>query len=118
MNGSLGILKCATGSGAWAEFDDGSSDEISLHDLESLTSGWAISIHKAQGSSFKRVIMPITRSRLLDRSLLYTAITRAIETCVLVGDPELLRIAVESEPRANRRIECMSIDNAITGLSR
>jgi hypothetical protein len=39
-------------------------------DLEKLTHGWAISVHKAQGSAFRRVILPITPSRLLDRTAL------------------------------------------------
>ena len=33
---------------------------------------WAISVHKAQGSAFKRVIIPVVRSKLLDRTMLYT----------------------------------------------
>lgn len=68
---------------AWVRFDDGAEDAITIADLERLTHGWAISVHKAQGSAFKRVIIPVVRSKLLDRTLLYIAITRGIETVVL-----------------------------------
>ncbi len=117
MNGSLGIIKRGTAKGAWLELDDGSADEITLPDLERLTSGWAISIHKAQGSSFKRVIVPVMPSRLLDRSLIYTAVTRAVDTCVLVADPELLRAAVEAPPLAHKRSECLDIEAALAEAS-
>lgn len=117
MNGALGVIQRSTGKGAWVEFDDGSADEIGQRDLESLTNGWATSIHKAQGSSFRRVIVPVTQSRLLDRSLLYTTVTRAIETCVLVGDPELLRTAVEAPPLAHTRLECLDIGAANAGAA-
>ncbi|HVI90617.1 MAG TPA: AAA family ATPase [Dongiaceae bacterium] len=103
MNGALGVVRRATRAGAWVEFDDGAEDEITVGDLEKLTLGWAISVHKAQGSAFRRVIIPVTTSRLLDRSLIYTAITRAVETVVLVGDPALIRRTIEATPTAYRR---------------
>ena len=45
----------------------------------------AISVHKAQGSQWPLVIVPIYRSRILDRSLIYTAATSASEQIVFVG---------------------------------
>lgn len=116
MNGSLGVIKRATAKGAWLELDGGSADEIALPDLERLTGGWAISIHKAQGSSFRRVIVPVARSRLLDRSLLYTAVTRAVDTCVLVGDPDVLRAAIEAPPFAHKRSDCLDIEAALAEM--
>jgi exodeoxyribonuclease V alpha subunit len=109
-NGSLGIVRRETGRGAWVEFDDGAADETRQHDLEKLTLGWAISVHKAQGSGFRRVIVPIGKSRLLDRSLVYTAVTRGIETVVLVGDMDLLRAAIEAPPRAWTRRQTLNFD--------
>ena len=109
-NGSLGVVRRGTERGAWVEFDDGAADEIRQHDLEKLALGWAISVHKAQGSGFRRVIVPIARSRLLDRSLIYTAVTRGIETVVLVGDMDLLRAAVEAPPRASVRRQTLNFE--------
>lgn len=111
MNGALGVVRQSTEYGAWLEFDDGAEDEIRASDLEKLTHGWAISIHKAQGSAFRRVVVPITRSRLLDRALLYTAVTRAIETVVLVGDLELIRTAIELTPRVNERLSTINFEH-------
>jgi len=103
MNGALGTVCRETGRGAWVAFDDGAEDEIRQFDLERLTLGWAISIHKAQGSAFRRVVVPLTRSRLLDRAMIYTAVSRGVETVVLIGDPQVFRLAVEASPRANMR---------------
>ncbi|WP_026187694.1 AAA family ATPase [Ensifer sp. BR816] len=103
MNGSLGVLKKPHPKGAWVRFDDGAEDMITVADLEKLTHGWAISVHKAQGSAFRRVIIPVVRSRLLDRTMLYTAITRGIETVVLVGDLDLINEIVTSAPKSLSR---------------
>ncbi|WP_139813055.1 ATP-dependent DNA helicase [Ensifer aridi] len=49
MNGSLGVVTKPHQKGAWVRFDDGAEDVITTADLEKLTHGWAISVHKAQG---------------------------------------------------------------------
>lgn len=103
MNGALGIVQKIHSDGALVRFDDGAADAITVADLEKLTCGWAISVHKAQGSAFRRVIIPVTRSRIMDRTLLYTAITRAIETVVLVGDMDYINDVVRSVPKGLER---------------
>lgn len=105
MNGSLGIIQRATDEGAVTIFDDETSTRalVRARDLERVQRGWAITVHKAQGSAFETVIMPVVRSRLLDRQLLYTAITRATTRVVLVGDPALLQAAVEKPPSGSAR---------------
>ncbi|CAN7357967.1 AAA family ATPase [Neorhizobium tomejilense] len=103
MNGSLGVITKPHPKGAWTRFDDGAEDVITTADLEKLTHGWAISVHKAQGSAFKRVIIPVVRSKLLDRTMLYTAITRAVETVVLVGDAELISEIISHPPKSLSR---------------
>ncbi|MDI7923103.1 ATP-dependent DNA helicase [Ferirhizobium litorale] len=104
FNGSLGVPTIVDGK-CRLELDDGSADFIGVADLERLTLGWAITIHKAQGSSFNSVIVPVVDSQLLDRSMLYTAVTRAVQTAVIIGDPDIIRRAIESEPRTRYR-EC------------
>ena len=103
MNGTLGVVRWPTPGGALVDWDDGQRLEIAEGDLRKVARGWAISIHKAQGSAWRRVIIPVTGSRLLDRTLIYTAITRARSTAVLVGDERLLREAVEAPPSAGGR---------------
>lgn len=83
---------------------------ITTADLEKLTHGWAISVHKAQGSAFKRVIIPVVRSKLLDRTMLYTAITRGIETVVLVGDIDLINEIISLSPKSLDREHCLILE--------
>ena len=70
---------------------------------DALDLAYAISVHKAQGSQFRRVVIPIFPSRLLDRTLIYTALTRATEQVVLVGDRAALELAVAAPPAPHRR---------------
>ncbi|MFC0808317.1 AAA family ATPase [Ensifer sp. P24N7] len=117
MNGSLGVVTKPHPKGAWVRFDDGAEDAITTADLEKLTHGWAISVHKAQGSAFRRVIIPVVQSKLLDRTMLYTAITRSVETLVLVGDPDLLNEVISKAPRALDRCNCLLLENGDTGAT-
>jgi len=75
---------------------DGRNVQYDFYDLDQLSLSYAISIHKSQGSEFKCVIIPILTSHymLLQRNLLYTAITRARELAVLVGSKKAIGIAV------------------------
>ena len=84
---------------------DGDAEPKTLTDehLVDLDLAYAVTCHKCQGSSAKRVVIPIYGSRLLDRSWLYTAVTRAEQQVVLVGDREAFRAAVAKPPSAERR---------------
>ena len=88
---------------AWVEWDDGVRRELTVDMLGDVELGYAVTVHKAQGSQWPRVIVPLTASRLLDRTLLYTAITRAQHQVILVGDVEAARRAVQAPPRVNSR---------------
>lgn len=61
-------------------------------DLNQLTLAYCCSIHKAQGSEFQTVIMPVVNgySKMLRRNLLYTGITRARDFLILCGEPDVL----------------------------
>jgi len=74
------------------------------HELDELTLAYACSIHRAQGSEYPCVVVPLVNQHylLLQRNLLYTAITRARKLCVLVGDARALRRAVENDALASR----------------
>jgi exodeoxyribonuclease V alpha subunit len=109
MNGSLGIVRRPTDNGCFIELDDGAADEVRVHELEYLSLGWAISVHKAQGSAFRRVIVPLTSSRVLDRALIYTAVTRAIDTVVLVGDMALIKSVIAAAPKVSGRIDGLQL---------
>ena len=74
------------------EMDDKRLIEYSLENLDNLELAYAITIHKSQGSEFKSVIIPMFDGyKLLQtRNLLYTAITRAKENIVIVGDKNVM----------------------------
>ncbi|MDO9710757.1 ATP-dependent DNA helicase [Paracraurococcus lichenis] len=116
MNGALGVIVRATSLGAEARFDDGVLSELKRADLSDMLRGWAITVHKAQGSAFRTVLIPVVRCRLLDRAMLYTAVTRARLTAVLVGDPGRIGRALTAPPLAWRRMQALNIDAAAQGM--
>ena len=66
--------------------------------LDELVLAYAISVHKAQGSEFRAVVLPLTTEHyiMLQRNLLYTAITRGKQLVVLVGSQKALRTAIRN----------------------
>ena len=75
-----------------------------FHELDELVLAYAVTVHKSQGSEYPVVIIPLVNQHrmLLQRNLLYTAITRAKKFCVLVGQPYALEMAVRNNRVAQR----------------
>ena len=73
-------------------------------ELDELQPAYALTIHKSQGSEFPCVIIPVSTQHyvLLERSLIYTAITRAKKLCILVGDERALSLAVSKQESRKR----------------
>ena len=73
-------------------------------DLDQLTLAYAISIHRSQGSEFPVVVLPLTTQHyvMLQRNLLYTAITRAKQLIVIVGTSKALKLAIANDQVAQR----------------
>jgi exodeoxyribonuclease V alpha subunit len=73
-------------------------------ELDQLVLAYAISIHKSQGSEYPAVVVPILTQHyiMLQRNLLYTAITRARKLVVLVGTRRALALAVKNNPVQHR----------------
>jgi exodeoxyribonuclease V alpha subunit len=73
-------------------------------DADQLVLAYAVSVHKAQGSEFPVVVLPLITAHymMLQRNLLYTAITRARQLCVLVGNRRAIGIAVHNNKVAER----------------
>ena len=73
-------------------------------ELDELVHAYAVSVHKAQGSEFSAVVIPLLTQHymMLQRNLLYTAITRAKKLVVLVGTPRAIAIAVNNNRIAER----------------
>ncbi len=68
---------------------------------------YAISTHKAQGSQAPKVVIPVTPSQIMDRTMLYTAVTRASEKVVLVGSRAVFEKAVIDPPSYSVRVTGM-----------
>jgi exodeoxyribonuclease V alpha subunit len=106
MNGSIVFLR-SDDPGEEAivvDTDDGGTLVIPYGETGTLRLAYAISVHKAQGCEVPVVVGVCHRShsRMLTRPLLYTAITRARNSCVLVGDPAALAAAVRRDDSGGR----------------
>lgn len=103
FNGDIGQItaietkKGAKGATITIDFD---GNEVNYHRMEwnQIQLAYSISIHKSQGSQFKMVLMPVVRqfSRMLQRNLVYTAITRAADKLVLLGEAQAMALAVHN----------------------
>ena len=80
-------------------FDEDREATYESGDLEDLEPAYCLSVHKAQGSEFPVIVMPVTPGppMLLTRNLLYTALTRARNLVVLVGMEQVIRRMVEND---------------------
>ena len=87
----------------WIDWDDGMRRPITYEILDSIELAYAITVHKSQGSQFNRVVIAVSPSFNLDRTLIYTAITRAVKQVIFVGDMSAVREAVLSPPFVTSR---------------
>ncbi|WP_062206760.1 ATP-dependent RecD-like DNA helicase [Streptomyces sp. NBRC 109706] len=84
-------------------------------ELDELAHAYAVTIHRSQGSEYPCVVIPVTTSAwmMLQRNLLYTAVTRAKRLVVLVGSRRALAQAVRSVSAGRR---CTALDARLTGV--
>ncbi|GHT01079.1 ATP-dependent RecD-like DNA helicase [Synergistales bacterium] len=104
FNGDIGIVsKVDTEERELMVTFDGSETSYDVSELDELVLAYATTIHKAQGSEYPIVIIPITTQHymMLQRNLLYTGITRAKRVLVLIGAKKAIGIAI----RNNKVIE-------------
>jgi exodeoxyribonuclease V alpha subunit len=83
---------------------DGRSVSYDFSELEELIHAYAISIHKSQGSEYPAVVFPLLTQHfmMLQRNLLYTAVTRARKLVVIVGSKKALAIALKNNRMQSR----------------
>ena len=106
MNGTLGRITSVTNEGALGLHIDfeGVAHFIPVAEVpERLALAHAISVHKAQGSQFRRVALVVTKSRILDHALIYTALTRGIEQVVFLGGRAAFEEAIRNPALAHQR---------------
>ena len=83
----------------------GNNVSFKREDLQTIKHAYAISIHKSQGSEFNHVIIPLTKSynKMLYNKLLYTAVSRAKKSLVLIGSDEAFKAALNNEESTKRK---------------
>jgi len=105
FNGDIGVIRRIDlhAQTVTVDLDDKACD-YAFDMLGDLEHAYAITVHKAQGSEFRAVVFvaSLVRSRLLNRNLFYTAMTRAKELLIIVGNPESIGTMVENKRRLKR----------------
>ena len=109
FNGDIGIIRLVDEEMGFmlVDYPDGeSSVKYEEDDLDELCLSYATTIHKSQGSEYNTVVIPILNTSyiMLQRNLVYTAITRAKERCIIIGDKHALHAAVTNLYVKNRRL--------------
>jgi exodeoxyribonuclease V alpha subunit len=106
MNGTQGTVRKRYPDGSLdIDFGDGAVAAISKDDSKKLELAYCLSVHRAQGDQWPVVIAVVHSSQgfMLNRALIYTMVTRAQKTCVLVGDAKGMHAAVAKEEASKRR---------------
>ena len=108
-NGDMGRITSITpGTGLTVAFPDREVD-YALTEIMDLRPAFAITVHRSQGGEFPVVVIPLVTQHymMLQRNLIYTAITRARELVVLVGSMRALQMAVDNSTQ-NQRISSLA----------
>lgn len=106
FNGDMGIIKTVNtfDEEVTVRFDDGREAVYDYNMLDELEHAFAITIHKSQGSEYTAVVIPLYNGsrKLLNRNLLYTAVTRAKRMVVLVGNIALVNQMIDNVEEQKR----------------
>ena len=106
FNGDTGIMTEINefAETATVEFEDGRQAQYSFKQLEELELAYAVTIHKSQGSEYPAVIIPILSGprMLMNRNLLYTAVTRARKCVTVVGSENTFAEMIRNEKQQQR----------------
>ena len=101
FNGDMGVIReiNAYAETVTVEFDEGRMVEYGVKDMDNLELAYAVTIHKSQGSEYPAVVIPLLKGpmMLMNRNLLYTAVTRAKKCVALVGDENTFEFMVRNE---------------------
>jgi exodeoxyribonuclease V alpha subunit len=105
FNGDIGVIRAVDpGAGTLEAEFDGEKHEFDRSNAGNLALAYCISIHKSQGSEYPVVIIPLLKAHfmMLQRNLLYTAITRGRKKVFLVGEPAAFGMAVRNNESRQR----------------
>ena len=115
FNGDTGIMTEINefAETATVEFEDGRQAQYSFKQLEELELAYAVTIHKSQGSEYPAVILPILSGprMLMNRNLLYTAVTRARKCVTVVGSENTFAEMIRNEKQQKAEIQFTGQEN-------
>lgn len=103
FNGDVGVIERVGSDGVLAVYGD---QEVyyTKKEIDEITLSYSITIHKSQGSEYPAVIIPISHkySSMLDRSLLYTAVTRGKSLVIIIGSKQIFERAIKNSTSRKR----------------
>ncbi|MEW1750380.1 AAA family ATPase [Streptomyces angustmyceticus] len=116
FNGTVGVVTALDSDEQRLTVRTDEDEEIpyDFDELDELAHAYAVTIHRSQGSEYPAVVIPVTTSAwmMLQRNLLYTAVTRAKRLVVLVGSRKALGQAVRTVSAGRR---CTALDHRLAG---
>ncbi len=109
-NGDIGVVSQFYGDSFYVQFENGIEARYESKNVGELVFAYAITIHKSQGSEFPCIVIPLTSSHytMLQRKLIYTALTRAKKMCIFVGNYKALAIAINNVAVEDERFTNLS----------
>ncbi|MBO6147590.1 MAG: ATP-binding domain-containing protein, partial [Lachnospiraceae bacterium] len=104
FNGDIGRILSVSSDKVYVRFDDGRETEYKGETLSELELAYAITIHKSQGSEYMAVLLPLLQGprMLMNRNLLYTAVTRAKQMVCILGSKNTVEEMIANEREENR----------------
>ncbi len=105
FNGDIGFIESIDPAAELVTVNfDGKLAEYGYEQGGELEHAWAVTVHKAQGSEYRAVVLSASKAAqpLMYRALLYTAVTRAAELLVVVGDDDVIADMTANQRRAKR----------------
>jgi len=109
FNGDVGFVESIGEKWLVVRYGEDHTAEYKREEMSELQPAYAMSVHKSQGSEYPIVVLPVVMGHraMLQRNLLYTAVTRARERVILLGSERALRVAVEND-RTRRRFTMLA----------
>ena len=109
FNGDVGYITSIDNKDIYIDFD-GSQVIYKKGDMKDIKHAYAISIHKSQGSEFSHVIMPIEShyKRMLYNKLIYTGVSRAKKSLVIIGEKDALIYAIKNNYSNERKTNLLN----------
>ena len=104
FNGDIGFIESLSSAGVTVRYSEGLQADYAPNELGELQLAYAMSVHKSQGSEYPVIILPLMPGHhiMLQRTLLYTAVTRAQKKVILLGSKAALYTAVSNDRTKKR----------------